>query len=424
MAQEKIKLTKTIYSAKSTEGLIDRSFSEFFKTKDPINLDRFFSIYGELFYDIPKTGAKSHTSIIKQSKDYVKNYNDVKDDQITILTNRIAELEEQLNSSKEEHPFFPNGTLLVTDDNESGTPDGDEVYYMDRGVKRRIANKITGEVYQALRAALGFPSTTPDDQIYKIISKNVLNGIDEGTVLDIEDITGQNLTLEEEIQTIENFEIGNWEEELAEIPNFNNGVYTENKKPEFIRLLKDLIINEFERESNLETLFMKYQEDSLYGFTQDEKDRGATLLSLIQPKINLSRSLLVILKRIWQQRNDFPNINFSTFLPPSIPITTEEIELFISNKGMDEFPGISDLIGVVSGEYDIPYNGEYLDIPYKSSLAYQLLDEKLILLKYEKQKYKPFKGGWQFDKIITRYNHSDYQGGLLERYIFRGYQYR
>ena len=65
MAEENFKLTKTLYSIKSTDGLIDRSFSEFFKTKDPINLDRFFSIYGELFYDIPKTGTKSHTSIIK-----------------------------------------------------------------------------------------------------------------------------------------------------------------------------------------------------------------------------------------------------------------------------------------------------------------------------------------------------------------------
>ena len=67
MAQENIKLTKTIYSTKSTDGLVDRSFSEFFKTKDPVNLDRFFSVYNELFYDIPKTGEKSHVSIIKQT---------------------------------------------------------------------------------------------------------------------------------------------------------------------------------------------------------------------------------------------------------------------------------------------------------------------------------------------------------------------
>ena len=30
MAQENLKLTKPIYSTKSTDGLIDRSFSEFF----------------------------------------------------------------------------------------------------------------------------------------------------------------------------------------------------------------------------------------------------------------------------------------------------------------------------------------------------------------------------------------------------------
>ena len=74
MAEENIKLTKTIYSTKSTDGLVDRSFSEFFKSKDPINVDRFFSIYEELFYDIPKAGEKSHTSVIKQSTDYIKNY--------------------------------------------------------------------------------------------------------------------------------------------------------------------------------------------------------------------------------------------------------------------------------------------------------------------------------------------------------------
>ena len=44
MAQENIKLTKTIYSTKSADGLVDRSFSEFFKSKEPVNVDRFFSM--------------------------------------------------------------------------------------------------------------------------------------------------------------------------------------------------------------------------------------------------------------------------------------------------------------------------------------------------------------------------------------------
>ena len=132
MAKENIKLTKTIYSTKSTEGLVDRSFSEIFKTKDPIDLSNFFSIYGELFYDIPKTGKNSHTTIIKQSTDYIKNYIDPKEEQIALLTERIAELEEELNTPEEEHPFYANGTII-------GQSDKPYIcYYMDRGKRRSI----------------------------------------------------------------------------------------------------------------------------------------------------------------------------------------------------------------------------------------------------------------------------------------------
>jgi len=97
MAEENIKLTKTIYSAKSIDGLVDRSFSEFFKSKDPITVDRLFSIYGEIFYEIPKTGEKSHTTLIQQSQDYIDDYIDPRDDQIELQSQRIAELELQVS---------------------------------------------------------------------------------------------------------------------------------------------------------------------------------------------------------------------------------------------------------------------------------------------------------------------------------------
>ena len=74
MANENIKLTKTLYSTKSTQGIIDRSFSEIFTTNEPVNTDKFFSLYNELFYDIPKFGNNSHNSIIKQSNNYLKNF--------------------------------------------------------------------------------------------------------------------------------------------------------------------------------------------------------------------------------------------------------------------------------------------------------------------------------------------------------------
>lgn len=97
MAEENVKLTKIIYSAKSIDGLVDRSFSEFFKTKDPITVDRLFSIYDEIFYEIPKTGEKSHTTLIQQSQDYIDDYIDPRDDQIELQSQRIAELELQIS---------------------------------------------------------------------------------------------------------------------------------------------------------------------------------------------------------------------------------------------------------------------------------------------------------------------------------------
>ena len=97
MAEENVKLTKIIYSAKSIDGLVDRSFSEFFKSKDPITVDRLFSIYEEIFYEIPKTGEKSHTTLIQQSQDYIDDYIDPRDDQIALQSDRIAELESQIS---------------------------------------------------------------------------------------------------------------------------------------------------------------------------------------------------------------------------------------------------------------------------------------------------------------------------------------
>ena len=71
MAQENVKIEKKVYGAKSASDVIDRSFSELLKSKEPINVDKLFRLYNELFYDIPKEGEKSHTTLIVQSTDFV-----------------------------------------------------------------------------------------------------------------------------------------------------------------------------------------------------------------------------------------------------------------------------------------------------------------------------------------------------------------
>ena len=128
-----IKLNKKLYGVQSARSVVDTSFSELTKTKEPINLDRLFRIYNELFYDIPKLGEKSHTTFIQQSLDYNRDYIDPKDVEIDALIDRIEVLEEELsNDNDQEHPFFSNGSFISSDLNGAG------IYLMENGRKRGI----------------------------------------------------------------------------------------------------------------------------------------------------------------------------------------------------------------------------------------------------------------------------------------------
>jgi len=403
MAKKNVKLTKTIYSSTSIEGLVDRSFSEFFKTKDPINVDRFFSMYNELFYDIPKNGEKSHKSIVKQSQEYINDYFDQRDEEITTLTERIIELEEELAKPDEilEHPFYSNGTLISTDSNEDGSPDDDNVNYMDRGERRPIAGGTTGPVYKALISALGFPNNAEEDNVIKIVPQIIFDGITRGAVLDIEDLSGQTAAEELEQQTniLASIVVNNWRKELNDIiqPIEDGSIANQIL---YINQLKNRINSEFTRETLLEQSWWKYYQDSLYGFTEEDRNVGQQLVELTQPKLNRSRQTLAVLARIWAQRANFPNIDFNSILPRTQatlsndgskqeatdkggnniiinPLTDDEIRKFASGaKGREQFPGVLEGEDYIIDLSNLEYNGED---------AKRLLDQGLIKIRYERE---------------------------------------
>ena len=92
-----MKLQKKLYNVKAAENLMDRSFNESKRTKDDdIGVPKFFQLYEKLFYNIPKTGQISHSSIINKSVPYAGGVinNLTKDN--TTLRNRIFELEAQI----------------------------------------------------------------------------------------------------------------------------------------------------------------------------------------------------------------------------------------------------------------------------------------------------------------------------------------
>tara|TARA_R110000772_G_scaffold211334_1_gene321916 strand:+ start:528 stop:1319 length:792 start_codon:yes stop_codon:yes gene_type:complete len=158
MAQENVKIEKKVYGAKSASDVIDRSFSELLKSKEPINVDKLFRLYNELFYDIPKEGEKSHTTLIVQSTDFVRNFIDPKDAEIDALLERIIDLEEELVSVNDvkEHPFFRNGTFLRI---SNGT-----IYFMQEGKARPLSGGT--ELFNSMARAQGLdPEAIPPPYI-------------------------------------------------------------------------------------------------------------------------------------------------------------------------------------------------------------------------------------------------------------------
>ena len=99
MAQENIKINKKLYSRSDVSDNIDLSFSELLNVDNratDVKLKNFFQEYNNLFYDIPKTGNESHSVLFQQSRDYINDFYDPKDDQIEALLERIENLENDL----------------------------------------------------------------------------------------------------------------------------------------------------------------------------------------------------------------------------------------------------------------------------------------------------------------------------------------
>ena len=179
-------IEKDIYGAQGVRDNLDTDFSELNKPKKK-NLDSFFKDYEELFYDIPEEGVeKSHKYILETSGEYLDMF-ESRDTRIEQLENQITELEETIEELRnpEEHPFYPNGTVLSK--NKGGS-----YFFMERGKRRQIVGGRPGQVWKALKVALGFKESDDDYEmgIVKPTPSNIVAQIKPGPMLDIEDIGG------------------------------------------------------------------------------------------------------------------------------------------------------------------------------------------------------------------------------------------
>ncbi len=166
-----INFQKTIYSQKAFRKKVDTSISELRPKQRTVNIPSFFKHYNRVFFDIPKEGQESHSTIIEASKDFINNYIDPKDVIITGLEEQIRDLEyELINPNRvKEHPIFTNGTLIKI----KGTPN--TVHYMDQGYRRRV--DWNDDMITAIKIAKTGTSEGPN---YIEISELAMNQIPQG----------------------------------------------------------------------------------------------------------------------------------------------------------------------------------------------------------------------------------------------------
>ena len=92
-----MKLTKKTYLSRESDKLIDRKFNELGKTKSRINIASFFQIYKDIFFRIPKTGTNSHTTLYKESGQFIENPQTSNSTKIKRLNKQLKELQSKVS---------------------------------------------------------------------------------------------------------------------------------------------------------------------------------------------------------------------------------------------------------------------------------------------------------------------------------------
>lgn len=100
-----IVFNKTIYSKGIFNSKIDSKFSELSVNEPIIEIERFFELYNEIFFDIPREGENSHTTIVETSLDYLNNYQNPLQD---LVDAQAIELEEAIRLKEEAEARIQN----------------------------------------------------------------------------------------------------------------------------------------------------------------------------------------------------------------------------------------------------------------------------------------------------------------------------
>ncbi len=315
-------IEKDVYGAQGVRDNLDTDFSELNKPKKK-NLDGFFKDYEEMFYDIPEEGKeKSHKYILETSGEYLDMFEE-RDAKIESLENQIAELEETIEELRnpEEHPFYPNGTVLSKDK-------GGSYFFMERGKRRQIVGGRPGQVWKALKVALGFKESDDDYEmgIVKPTPSNIVAQIKPGPMLDIEDIGGG---LQESPKAIA--------VKLDPTDYKANPDRYDNLEDYSIALEKE-IVEAWDLERNMENLYYKYENDSRNAYTQTERDEAKLEKEIASIELEKARRKLAAYKMIYQNIKSNQTTTIEGITEMYETLTEDNFEA-ISDSAINQFRG-------------------------------------------------------------------------------------
>jgi hypothetical protein len=338
----------------------------------------FCQLFDDLFYTISKLGDKSHSTLINRSKNYVNNYIDPLQLEVDNLTEEVIRLTEQLNETNEENPFYPNGTLIAKT-KDDGTPQAHNIYYMDRGLARKLAGMYNGDVFIALKASLGYPASTPYSDIVLAVPQTIIDGLEKGPKLDIEDIAypgakNEERRLEENIVQQNQISIDNITSNSWWGTYINSGIGQLNRQ-KLINEGQPIIINSIKsawrQEKQIETLRNEYLSDIKYGYTDEERTNGQILLDqLLQPynKLNAARDTIVRYRRMWliMFSPESPNLITDIKTAVSNPVSNTERSEFEGKWSDDNFIEFFPTINIDNDELSLNINP---DLPGPSNMG-------------------------------------------------------
>jgi len=200
-----ISLNKRVYKNKQTTDFINTSFSELIKSNPNYTIPKFFEVYENLFYNIPKKGEKSHNSLIVQSQEYINDYNDPKEFIIDKLLENLEKKDEELNLKQNPEPkenvFYPNGTFLRTHgwnaEVVEGVPQGLPIWVMQEGLKREFKSY---DVYKIVKRALGFTNMAYDTDKQELLGDKDTDIVEMVHVSDLNSIpTGKDINTDSDL---------------------------------------------------------------------------------------------------------------------------------------------------------------------------------------------------------------------------------